>query len=315
MRKYVIDDLVQGQVQFLGQEIDDFIIARKDGTATYFLASAIDDIDYKITHIIRGDDHLTNTPKTLAIYSAMNIELPLFAHIPLVHDIHGRKMSKRNSNVAFVDYYKDYLASSIFHYLTLLGNGMNHGVQDEFSIDYSKFDLSKVGLAAARFDINKLQYYNKYYILHHSNLFAQLCERKIINDHMLQNNSKEILSKIIDLVKSRCTVLSDFNKYITMYLSDTKYNGFDDVNLVVVNNIDLICEIVSNNISDTKMIFKALKELAQENSIHVKFIMEGLRIIIAGVNESPSILEMIQFIGVDVFGKRIEHWKGIVNKL
>jgi glutamyl-tRNA synthetase len=162
----VIDDLVQGRVTVANVEIDDFVLLRSDGTPTYMLAVVVDDHDMGVTHVIRGDDHLNNAFRQLAIIHGMNWEVPIYAHVPLIHGSDGAKLSKRHGALG-VDAYRDELGvlpEALFNYLLRLGWGH---VDEEFitrdqAVEW--FDIAHVGKSPSRFDLAKLQNLNGHYL-------------------------------------------------------------------------------------------------------------------------------------------------------
>src|SRR6476469_3539403 len=161
----VIEDRVQGRVVFPNKDLDDLVILRSDGTPTYNLSVVVDDHDMGITHVIRGDDHLNNAFRQTQIYRALEWPVPEFAHVPLIHDESGKKMSKRRGTVA-VDAYRDmgYLPEALRNYLIRLGwsHGDDEIISTEDAIRW--FDIKDVGRAAARFDQAKLDNVNAHYI-------------------------------------------------------------------------------------------------------------------------------------------------------
>jgi glutamyl-tRNA synthetase len=161
-----IKDLVQGDVTVQNAELDDFILLRSDGTPTYMLSVVVDDHDMGVTHVIRGDDHLNNAFRQLAVIHGMNWQIPAYAHIPLIHGADGAKLSKRHGALG-VDAYRDdmgYLPEAVNNYLSKLGWG--HGDEEIFSRDQaiSWFDVADVGRGPARFDFKKLEHLNGHYI-------------------------------------------------------------------------------------------------------------------------------------------------------
>lgn len=159
-----IRDLVQGEVKW-PQDIDDFVILRKDGTPTYMLASVVDDYDMGVTHVIRGDDHLNNTFRQQSIYRAMGWLQPIYAHIPLILDENGKKLSKRTGAAAVTDYQEmGILPEAMLNYLARLGWG--HGNDEIFSMEQAIewFDIKDVGRNPARLDKKKLAHINGHYI-------------------------------------------------------------------------------------------------------------------------------------------------------
>jgi len=152
-------DLIHGKLTFNLEQLDDFIITRSDGTSMYNFAVVIDDLDMDITHIIRGDDHINNTPKQILLYHALDKtkEMPKFAHIPLILGQSGQKLSKRDASVSVDDYLSQgYLADALFNYLVRLG--WSHGDQEIFTKEelIKYFDFSSVGKSGAVFDLEKL---------------------------------------------------------------------------------------------------------------------------------------------------------------
>ncbi len=161
----VVSDLVLGEVRFPNEEIDDLIIIRSDGTPTYNLAVVADDAAMGITHVIRGSDHLNNTPRQIQLYEALGLPIPTFAHIPLIHGPDGAKMSKRHGAVAITEYREQgYLPHAVNNYLARLG--WSHGDDEVFSLErlIELFDVKNVGKTAARFDQAKLDWLNAHYL-------------------------------------------------------------------------------------------------------------------------------------------------------
>lgn len=161
----IVNDLVLGPVSFANAELDDLILLRSDGTPTYNLAVVADDSAMGITHVVRGSDHLNNTPRQIQLYQALGLPVPQFAHIPLIHGPDGAKMSKRHGAVAITEYREQgYLPHSVVNYLARLG--WSHGDEEVFSreqlIEY--FDLAQVGKGAARFDQQKLDWLNAHWL-------------------------------------------------------------------------------------------------------------------------------------------------------
>src|ERR1700684_1097311 len=161
----VIEDQVQGRVVWQNENLDDLVLLRSDGTPTYMLAVVVDDHDMGVTHIIRGDDHLTNAARQSQIYRALGWTVPVMAHLPLIHGPDGSKLSKRHGALG-VEAYRamGYLPAALRNYLVRLG--WSHGDQEIFSTDemIAAFDLSGIGRSAARFDFGKLETLNGHYI-------------------------------------------------------------------------------------------------------------------------------------------------------
>jgi glutamyl-tRNA synthetase len=163
----VVDDLIRGRVVFQNEELDDLIIARSDGSPTYNLTVVVDDADMRITHVIRGEDHLNNTPRQINILKALGMEPPRYAHVPMIHGDDGKKLSKRHGAVSVMQY-RDagYLPEALLNYLVRLG--WSHGDQEIFSIDemVEHFDIADVNSSASAFNTSKLDWLNQHYIKH-----------------------------------------------------------------------------------------------------------------------------------------------------
>ena len=161
----VFDDKVKGRVEWANAELDDLVIFRSDGWPTYNFAVVVDDIDMGITEVIRGDDHVNNTPRQVNIYQALGAKVPEFAHLPMILDKEGKKLSKRTSAVSVMDYRNDgFLPHALLNYLVRLG--WSHGDQEIFSREemIALFDIADVNKAASRFDLEKLAWLNQHYL-------------------------------------------------------------------------------------------------------------------------------------------------------
>jgi len=159
------DDLVRGTISISNNELDDLIIARPDGSPTYNFTVVVDDMDMQITHIIRGDDHINNTPRQINIYRALGAEPPLFAHVPMILGDDGARLSKRHGAVGVMQYRDDgYLPQALLNYLVRLG--WSHGDQEVFSIEemISLFDIKDVNRKASAFNTEKLDWLNQHYM-------------------------------------------------------------------------------------------------------------------------------------------------------
>ncbi|MBT8069777.1 MAG: glutamate--tRNA ligase [Gammaproteobacteria bacterium] len=161
----VFEDLVRGTINISNDELDDLVIARPDGSPTYNFTVVVDDMDMRISHVIRGDDHINNTPRQINIYHALDAAPPLFAHVPMILGADGARLSKRHGAVGVMQYRDDgYLPQALLNYLVRLG--WSHGDQEVFSIDemISLFDIREVNRKASAFNTDKLDWLNQYYM-------------------------------------------------------------------------------------------------------------------------------------------------------
>ena len=161
----MVEDLIRGRVTFRNAELDDLIIARSDGTPTYNFTVVVDDMDMRVTHVIRGDDHLNNTPRQMNMLQALGVTPPVYAHVPMILGPDGARLSKRHGAVSVMQYRDDgYLPEALLNYLVRLG--WSHGDQEVFSVDemVKLFDVTKVHSSAAAFNPEKLLWLNQHYI-------------------------------------------------------------------------------------------------------------------------------------------------------
>ncbi|MCP4071291.1 MAG: glutamate--tRNA ligase, partial [Hyphomicrobiales bacterium] len=217
----VVEDVVQGNVTFQNKELDDMVLLRSDGSPTYMLAVVVDDHDMEITHIIRGDDHLTNAARQILLYQALDWEIPVMVHIPLIHGEDGAKLSKRHGALG-VDAYRamGYLPEALRNYLVRLG--WSHGDDEIISTSQMLewFDIREIGKGASRFDFTKLEHLNGHYIRNSENKF--LSDQLIANaayledgNHLvspLKQGQYEFLGKAMPLLKEKAKTLNELAK-------------------------------------------------------------------------------------------------------
>ncbi|MBI4710646.1 MAG: glutamate--tRNA ligase, partial [Nitrospirae bacterium] len=226
----VVDDLIKGTVLFDNAQLDDLIILRSDGTPTYNFTVVVDDVDMKITHVIRGDDHLNNTPKQIHIYKALGYEIPKFAHLPMILGADKTRLSKRHGATSVMAYQDmGYLPDALVNYLVRLG--WSSGDQEIFSRKelIEKFSFEHVGKAAAVFNPEKLLWLNSQYIINTpAEKLAELVLPFLIKDKIIsegQELKKEWLSKAINTLKERAKTLVELADSLRYYIAEeVEYN-------------------------------------------------------------------------------------------
>lgn len=219
-----VSDLVLGEVVFTSDVLDDFVLMKPNFTPVYLFSSPLDDADMHITHVIRGNDHLSNTPKQILICQALGLPVPAFAHIPLVLNTQGQKLSKRDGAVSVAEYRElGYLPEAMVNYLVRLSWSAD-GVEEVFSVPelIEKFDLNRVGRSPSRFDIQKLSWLNGEYIARKSvpertDLVLPFLERAGYN---VQNVSREHLEHIVESVGDRLRTLADITTYAGFFFDE-----------------------------------------------------------------------------------------------
>ncbi len=308
-RDHIIKDRIQGNVKVSANEIDDYIIIRSDGTPTFLLSSAADDFKMKITDIIRGDDHLTNSFRQKIIFDFLNYK-PNFAHISLIHNKDNQKMSKRDNSTSLIDYkMKGYLPEAIINYLARLG--WSYGNQETFSFDFLKknFELDSLGKSPARYDEKKLNFLNNFYIKKMSNkgIFDYIKN----NDEQLKNidffNQKELI-ELISIFKDRSSSLNEIASNV-LQMTSVKKNFTNEEKLILENfekYKSLICDKFSNIIEWNELnIENEIKEVIKYYQIDFKSIGQPLRLLITGSLFGPSLSKIIKVLGLQKTIKRI----------
>ena len=313
----IIDDAVHGSVRINHKEIDDFVLLRSDGSPTYHLAVVSDDHEMKITHVIRGDDHLSNTPKQILLYKALGYPTPEFAHLPLIFGINRKKLSKRHGAVALSDYRKKgILRDVLFNYLALLG-----WVPDEnrevFARDelIERFDLRTLSKNNAIFDQTKLEWLNGQYI---SQIppdeilpFVEriFVEHGIINSEELPHHSEK-LSRVFELLKSRVRVLPDFVTFGSYYFRDPSH--FDEKTkakywtAAAMQNLGLLMKSIENlDILSEETAEECLRSLADKIQIKAGALIHPVRLALTGFGVSPGIFEVMAELGKTTVQRRL----------
>ncbi len=298
--KFVLNDLVQNKIVLEYKQLDDFVIMRQDGSPTYLLACVVDDYHMNVNYIIRGDDHITNAFKQMAIYNALGWPLPQYAHIPLIHNSEGQKLSKRSGDVG-INHYKDLgiLPDAMFNYLLRLG--WSHGDDEVISVDQAIewFDLKHVGKSPSRLDINKLISINSTYIRKHSNREIELILKN--TDLNLNNSQWDSLKKAIPSLKIRSNTVLDLKNMAIDFFSQDLPKYLVDVPKISSELIDFL-----QNWTPTSEEIDFKNDLKKLN-IKLKDIAPFIRFALSGRNISPSIFEMIDCLGVELSKYRLEY--------
>lgn len=306
----VINDLVQGEVKVKSEEIDDFVILRNDKTPTYMLAVVVDDFDMNITHIIRGDDHLTNAFRQKVIYNAMNWKCPEFAHIPLIYGSDGAKMSKRHGATSVIEYQKmGYLPESLRNYLLRLG--FSHGdleiINDEKAQEI--FDLKNIGKSPSRFDFAKLNNLNKHYIKEKNE--TELLE--LVFEFFTQKpNETEFLRVLqaIHFVKERCDNLEDLAKNLEIYFDNFSQELEENDQKLLTEKFEIVKKIskILENLNEWNLekIKEVLNNFANENNLKIKDFGPALRVALTFSGKSAGgIFDVIFILGKKEVLRRI----------
>ncbi|MFQ3574376.1 MAG: glutamate--tRNA ligase [Thermodesulfovibrionales bacterium] len=303
--KTVVNDLIKGKVEFDNTQLDDLIIMRSDGTPTYNFCVVVDDIDMKITHVIRGDDHLNNTPKQLQIYQAFGWSIPQFAHIPMILGADKTRLSKRHGATSVIAYREmGYLPEALINYLVRLG--WSYGDQEIFSIDELKqyFSLENVGKSSAIFNPEKLLWLNGQYIIKtNEEILVDKVRPFLLSDGIdIDSMDKMWLQRAISLLKERVKTIKELADSLKIYIqSDVNIDVSAREKFLHSRNkellksiIELIKTIEPFTHENIGMIIKAF---ADKGSIKLKDIAQPIRVALTGSTASPGLFEIMELLG------------------
>lgn len=312
----VVNDLIRGMVVFENAQLDDLIIMRSDGTPTYNFTVVVDDVDMGITHVIRGDDHLNNTPKQLHIYKAFGYGIPAFAHLPMILGHDKARLSKRHGATS-VTSYKDmgYLSDAFVNYIVRLG--WAHGDQEIFTRDelIKYFSLEDVGKSAAVFNPEKLLWLNSQYIMKTPTekliemVMPFLVKEKVIAEGQVLD--KEWLSKAIETLKERAKTLVELAHSLRFYIAEdieyeekAKTKFLNEKYLPYLIDIKTELEGLDNFVASE--IEKVFISLVEKHKTKLGNIAQPVRVAITGKTESPGIFEVLEIVGKGKTLKRLE---------
>jgi len=311
------DDMVHGNIKSDTSLIEDFVIQKADGFPAYNFACVVDDGVMGITHIIRGDDHLSNTPRQIALYKALGFDLPKFAHIPMILGEDGSRMSKRHGATSVTDYRtKGYLPDALVNFIALLGWSPGHDQELLTRQEMiEKFTLKRVNKTSSRFDFTKLDWMNSKYIqnLPVGNLVSELLP--YIKDANLDSGvvSDEWLHKLVELYKERFRTLPEFVTLTTPFFSDEiEYEDAAVQKHLKKGNSSLIKDAYKKlkevkDFSSIGELERCLRSITTEHSIGFGKLAQPIRVALIGKSASAGIFETLELLGKDKTLKRLEY--------
>ena len=308
----ILKDLVQGDVEIENNTIEDFIILRNDGTPTYNLSATVDDHQMSMTHIIRGDDHKINTFKQIQIYIAMKWDLPQFAHIPLIHTIEGKKLSKRDNASTLDDYSKiGIMPDALRNYLLRLG--WSYEDKEIFTLEESikYFNLKGIGKSPSKLDMSRILSMNEHYIktIDENDLYQQLLKYCELFKHKIENTKGEKIKSSLTFLKNKAKTLEDIHNNAKYIIFDEIDQNQEDFKLIDSNAKKIISDF-SKEISTIKDLNKVTLEPVINNLIasyktNFKGVGQPLRIVLTGSKFGPGIYDIIISLGKDETQKRL----------
>ncbi len=308
----LLKDLVQGNVEIENNTIEDFVILRNDETPTYNLSASVDDHNMGMTHIIRGDDHKINTFKQIQIYEALGWDIPQFAHIPLIHTIDGKKLSKRDNASTLEDYSKiGILPESLRNYLLRLG--WSYKDKEIFSLDESikLFDLEGIGKSPSKLDMSRILSMNEYYIKNSEEniLYKKLKEYCEMYKDRIQKDKENTIKSSLTFLKNKAKTLEDIFNNSKYILNDKVI--FNDNDKELINDeakkiIHLFKEKISElEVFDRENLEQIINAIIKLNNTNFKGIGQPLRIMLTGSKFGPGIYDIILSLGKNEVIKRL----------
>ncbi|WP_108646490.1 glutamate--tRNA ligase [Polynucleobacter rarus] len=313
-------DAVKGVIEISNQELDDLVIARPDGTPTYNFCVVIDDMDMNITHVIRGDDHVNNTPRQINIMQALGGTLPIYAHLPTVLNELGEKMSKRNGAMSVRDFQKaGYMPEAILNYLARLG--WSHGDAEIFTKEQfiAWFDLDSLGKSPAQFSPEKLIWLNHHYIAHTES--AELAKRVkpfAILEGIEFEESAECATKsgpdfikVVDLLKGRANTLVEIAQGAKMFYASAPVHQLDgeeflkNVPATVHQCINDLIELIKAGDGSKEQIAAVMKEVLTKHGIKMPMLAMPVRYLMFATTQTPAIDAVLSIMGIEEVQKRL----------
>lgn len=301
----VIDDLIQGRVVISNRELDDLIIARSDGSPTYNLTVVVDDADMGITHVVRGDDHLNNTPRQINIFRALDAAAPKYAHIPLILDPEGKKLSKRHGAASVLEYRdQGYLPEALLNYLVRLG--WSHGDQEIFSVGEMTelFDIARVNKAAAALNPDKLAWLNQHYLRESkAERIACLLKRKLVELGVDVSGPPD-LKEVAGIQKERVKTIAEMAEQSRFFYEE--FAEYDEtatkkhLRPVALEPLRQVRETLAGlDAWDRESIHAAIDAAAEQQAVKFGRIAQPLRVAVTGGAVSPSIDITLELLGRD----------------
>ncbi len=306
------DDVVKGQITIANRELDDLVIARPDGTPTYNFCVAVDDWDMQITHVIRGDDHVNNTPRQINILLALGATLPKYGHVPMILGSDGEKLSKRHGAVSVMDYpAQGYLPEAMLNYLSRLG--WSHGDDEVFSMEQmcSWFNLDHLSKSPAQFNPEKLDWLNNHYIKQADNQRLAMLVKPAMPEANFEG--APALEAVVALLKERTNTTVELANSAMLFYREPK----PDTQLLSQHLTDAVRPALQSfveqcaDVAWVKADLSALmKSTLATHGLKMPQLAMPLRLLVTGQLQTPSIDAVLELFGRDVVIKRIKHGLG-----
>ncbi|MDA9961167.1 glutamate--tRNA ligase [Candidatus Pelagibacter sp.] len=308
----ILKDMVQGDVEIENNTIEDFIILRNDGTPTYNLSATVDDHEMGMTHIIRGDDHKINTFKQVQIYIAMNWELPQFAHIPLIHTIEGKKLSKRDNASTLDDYSKiGIMPDALRNYLLRLGWSFED--KEIFTLEESikHFNLEGIGKSPSKLDMSRILSMNEYYIknIDENELYKHLVEYCEIYKEKINHEKEVKIKQSLSFLKNKAKTLEDiYNNAKYIILNEVNFKD-EDLKLIDEKAKKIITEfknkLTNINTLNKETLEPIVNELIKKYETNFKGVGQPIRVALTGSKFGPGLYDIVISLGNEEVERRL----------
>ncbi len=314
-------DRVYGNIKVNSNTIEDFIIIRSNGLPTYNFSAAVDDMLMEITHVIRGEDHLSNTPKQILVYKAFKKEHPDFTHLPMIHGADGQKLSKRHGSISIESYREEgFLPEAIVNYLALLGWAYDEKTTI-FSVEelISRFSLEAINKRPAKFDYEKLVWLNGNYIRNREDKdIESLVYERLEKKGTDKKQRYDMIPKIIPLIKERMKTLSDADNTVLQFYGDVEYT--EEIKDYFIGNKETAINVLDNAIPaleelkdfDRQNIENKLRKISEDLEITFRKVAEVIRIAIWASSVSPPLFGTMEILGKDVSLNRLKAYREII---
>ena len=289
----VWDDKVKGRIEISNDELDDLVIARPDGTPTYNFCVVVDDIDMAITHVIRGDDHVNNTPRQINIFKALGKDVPVYAHLPTVLNELGEKMSKRSGAKAVTQYAAEgYLPDAMVNYLARLG--WSHGDDEIFSREQfvAWFNLNHLGKSAAQFDEAKLRWVNAQHLKAMSDVALADAVKPFLSADGIAGLDELRLLRGCGLFKDRCSTLVELASWLQVLVKGGQASA-EDMATHVTEAVRPALSMLSDTLASCEWskagISAAIKHVLSQSGLKMPQLAMPVRVLVAGTPQTPSL--------------------------
>lgn len=306
------DDCVKGRIEIANAELDDFIIARADGTPTYNFCVVVDDWDMRITHVLRGDDHVNNTPRQINVLRALGAEVPVYGHLPMILGDDGTKLSKRHGAVSVMQYHEDgYLPEAVVNYLARLG--WSHGDDEIFTREQfvEWFDLDHITPSAAQFNTEKLNWLNAHYIKQADNarLAGEVANR--LARRGIDPEGGPALEAVVALYKERVTQLNELADAVEPFVVEL-HPAPEVIGQHLTETARVALASLRTRLAkvawEKAAIAQAIKDTMAEHGLKMPQVAIPLRVALLGLPQSPAIDAVVEVLGRETVLRRLDRY-------